>query len=123
MPRVMLIDDDDAVRASIRKLLEREGHTVIEEADGKSALRHFAGNPADVVISDVFMPDMSGIEFLIRVREVFPEAKIIVISGGGYLTKESALSNAAIFGADRILEKPVEAEVLMKTVREVLESR
>lgn len=74
MANVMVIDDDAAVRGVIRKMLERDGHTVTEVEDGKRALRYFAGEPADLVISDIFMPEMDGIEFLMRLREVFPDS-------------------------------------------------
>ncbi len=71
------------------RFLEEEGHTVDGAPDGQVALRHFAGNPADLVICDVYMPKINGIEFVIRVREAFPEAKIVGLSGGGFLSKGS----------------------------------
>ncbi len=120
MPRVMVIDDDADVRMSLRRILERDGHKVLEEPDGKSALRHFVGDPVDVVISDVYMPEMDGIEFLVRVREIFPQARIIMISGGGHTSKENVLTNASMLGADRILEKPYEIQEVLEAVREVL---
>lgn len=116
----MVIDDDDDVRASLRRILERDGYTVIEEPDGKSALRHFAGDPADLVISDVYMPDMDGIDLLLRVRDAFPEARIIVISGGGQMGKESVLAAASRLGADRIFEKPFDVLDMLEAVRAVL---
>lgn len=89
MPRIMIVDDDPATLRSLRQIPEEEGHTVDEAPDGQVALRHFAGNPADLVICDVYMPNMNGIEFVIRVREAFPEAKIVGLSGGGFLSKGS----------------------------------
>ncbi len=56
MASILVIDDDQSVREVLRKVLERAGHTVSEAADGKTALRRFAGNPTDVVISDIYMP-------------------------------------------------------------------
>ena len=120
MPRIMVIDDDDGVRVSLRRALQRDGHTVIEEADGKSALRHFAGDPADLVISDVYMPDMDGIEFLLRAQDAFPEAKIILMSGGGQMSKESVLSAGARLGAVRVFEKPFDIVDMLEAVRAVL---
>ena len=121
MSRVMVIDDDAAVRLLLRKALERDGHSVIEEPDGKSALRHLAGTPPDLVISDVFMPDMDGIDLLIRVREVFPEITIFVMSGGGrYLDKDSILAAASKLGATSVFEKPFKIEEVLKAVRGVL---
>lgn len=121
MSRIMLIEDDAGMRSAIRRVLEREGHTVVEESDGKSALRHYAGDPTDLVISDVIMPQMSGLEFLARIREVFPDSKAIIISGGGPLQGGTVLYNAATLGADRVLEKPFEVDDLLAAVRELLD--
>ena len=119
MPRIMVIDDDVAVRAFLCKVLEREGYTVIEEPDGKSALRHFAGDPTDLVISDVYMPDMDGIDFLIRAQEAFPGVRIFLISGGGQMGKESVLAAASKLGAARVFEKPFKVEEILEAVRAV----
>ncbi len=89
MPRIMIVDDDPAILRSLRQILEEEGHIVDEAPDGQVARRHFSGNPADLVICDVYMPNMNGIEFVMRVREAFPEAKIVGLSGGGFLSKGS----------------------------------
>ena len=75
MPRIMIVDDDPATLQSLSQILEEEGHTVDGAPDGQVALRHFAGNPADLVICDVYMPNMNGIEFVIRVREAFSGSK------------------------------------------------
>ena len=96
------------------------GHTVYEAADGKIALRMYAGNPTDLVIADIYMPEMNGIEFLIRVREVFPEARIIALSGGGYLGKEDVLAVAGNLGAVGILEKPFSVEECLEVVQRAL---
>jgi len=120
MARIMIVEDDDALRSVLRRSLETEGHQVIEEPDGGSALRHFAGDPADLVVSDVFMPVMDGIDFLMRVRDAFPEARIIVMSGGGDLGKTSVLDAAARLGADGVLEKPFEIAEFLEMVRATL---
>jgi DNA-binding NtrC family response regulator len=121
MPHILVVDDEAEIRSSVRRILETKGHQVTEAPDGKTALRHFAGNPADLVISDVYMPDMDGIEFLIRVREAFPEAKIVVMSGGGHMTKEKVLGAASLLGAAEILEKPFTIEEILEVVGRTLE--
>ena len=123
MSRIMIIDDDEGVRVMLRRMLEREGHTVIDEPDGKSALRHFAGDPADLVISDVYMPGMDGIDFLLRVRDTFPEARIIMISGGGQLEADTVLNAASRLGADRVVKKPFSVTDMLEEVRAVLVDR
>ena len=89
MPRIMILDDDPATLQSLRQILGEEGHPVDEAPNGQVALRHSAGSPADLVICDVYMPKINGIEFVIRVREAFPEAKIVGLWGGGFLSKGS----------------------------------
>ena len=122
MSSILVIDDNPEIRASVMRALEREGHSVSEAPDGKVALRHFAGNPTDLVISDVYMPDMDGIEFLIRVREAFPEVRIIMISGGGHLSKERVLDASSSLGANRVLAKPFSIEELHEAVQAALSS-
>ena len=121
MASILIIDDEDPVREILRRLLERVGHTVSEAADGKTALRMYAGNPTDLVITDVYMPEMDGIEFLIRVLEAFPEARVIALSGGSFLGKEEVLRDAAQLGAVGILEKPFSVEECLEVVRTALE--
>lgn len=122
MARILIVDDDPDILRALRRVLELERHTVTEAPDGKTALRHFAGAPADLVISDVYMPDMDGIEFLIRVREAFPEAKIIAMSGGGHLAKEKVLGAASMLGAVGVLEKPFTIEEVLEVVKDALEA-
>ena len=121
MASILVIDDDQSIREVLRKVLERVGHTVSEAADGKAALRRFAGDPTDVVISDIYMPEMDGIEFLIRVREAFPEARIIAMSGGGFLDQESVLDAASKLGAVGVLEKPFSPEECLEVVQTALD--
>lgn len=120
MARVMVVDDDAAIRHALTKVLKEDGHDVLEEPDGKTALRHFAGDPVDLVMSDVYMPDMDGIQFLMRVREVFPEVRIIMMSGGGTLPANSVLDASAALGADRVLQKPFSVADVREAVAAVL---
>lgn len=122
MASILIIDDDPQILHALRRVLEKEGHAVVEAADGKAALRRFAGDPTDVVISDIYMPEMDGIEFLIRVREAFPEARIIAMSGGGFLDQESVLAAASKLGAVGVLEKPFSPEECLEAVQKALGS-
>jgi DNA-binding NtrC family response regulator len=121
MANVMVIDDDVAVRGIIAKMLERDGHTVTEVEDGKRALRYFAGEPADLVISDVYMPEMDGIEFLMRLREAFPETRIIMMSGGGVIPMDEVLEASTLLGAVGSLQKPIDMAQLRAAVAEALD--
>lgn len=121
MANILIVDDEPDVLNILKRILERAGHNVRGAKDGKTALRMFAGNPADVVITDIFMPEMDGIEFLVRVREAFPEARIIALSGGGQIGREEVLEDALRLGAVGILQKPFSAEACVDAVRRALE--
>jgi len=116
--RILIIDDDDDVRAGLRRLLEAEGHEVDEAVDGSQALRRFAGRPADVVFTDIFMPHMDGLEFVMRVRETFPEAPLVAMSGGGQMAAGQVLQAAEALGVVYALDKPLTREA----VRDALEA-
>ena len=120
MANILLIDDDAEIRRVLGKVLVGAGHSVSEASDGKAGLRRFAGQPADLVITDIYMPEMDGIEFIRRVREAFPEARIIAMSGGGFLSKDKILGAASLLGADEVLGKPFSAQDIREAVERVL---
>ena len=120
MASILVIDDEKLQRAILRKILEGAGHTVLDAKDGKQALRMYAENPTDLVISDMYMPEMDGLEFLVRVCEDFPEARIIALSGGGFMGKEEVLAAASRLGAVGVLEKPYTVEECLEMVEKVL---
>lgn len=122
MASILIIDDEDPVREMLRRLLERVGHTVYEAADGKTALRMYAGNPTELVITDIYMPEMGGIEVLTRVQWAFPEARIVALSGGGFLGKEDVLAAARHLGAVGVLKKPFSVEECLDVIRRALET-
>ena len=122
MADILIIDDEPGVLRVLRKILEGEGHSVTEAPDGEVALRHFEGKPADLVITDIFMPGMDGIEFLVHVRKTFPDARVLAMSGGGLLSRDQALSDASLLGADQILQKPFSKEEVMEAVTRTLDS-
>lgn len=121
MAKILIVDDEPDILHLLKRILERVGHTVYEARDGKTALRMYAGNPADVVITDILMPEMDGLEFIARVHEIFPEARIIALSGGGLIPKEELLRDAVQFGAVAFLKKPFTVEGCLEAVREALE--
>ncbi|GMV04049.1 MAG: hypothetical protein AMXMBFR53_03300 [Gemmatimonadota bacterium] len=120
-PRILIIDDDPEILRALRRILEAGGYEVQEAADGRTALRHFAGHPTDVVLTDIFMPEMDGIEFIMRVKEAFPEARVVAMSGGGLLPSGSVLGAAAHLGAEAVLAKPFTIEEVLEAVGRALE--
>ena len=120
MARIILIDDDDNVRQVARRLLERAGHEVREASDGEAGLDLLAQAGADLVITDIFMPGQDGIVTVRRLRQEFPDVKVIVLSGGDSSGKMNLRRDAELFGAAASLGKPFEAADLLRSVREVL---
>jgi len=120
MAHLLVIDDDDAVLRSLQRVLERDGHEVTGVGDARTALDYLGDHPVDLVISDVFMPEMDGIEFLLEVRELQPELPILVISGGGFAPADFVLEDASHLGADAILPKPFEHSEVLERVRRLL---
>jgi CheY-like chemotaxis protein len=120
---ILLIDDDDSVRRSLAKILERAEHRVTAAADGAEGLRALQEDRPDLIITDVYMPEMDGIEILIRIRDADPELPVVVISGGGFAPADFVLEDASQLGADAILSKPFERSVVLDTVRRALKAR
>lgn len=121
MSRILLIEDDDVAREMLRKLLEDSGHEVIEAADGAVGTALYRASPADVVITDIVMPEKEGIETIMELRREFPDVKIIAVSGGGArLSRDSCLRAAEVAGAHRIFAKPLNVSGLLSAVSELL---
>ena len=120
MARILLIDDDDAVRAVVGELLARSGHTVVEARDGEEGLDLFSRSRPDLVITDIMMPRMSGLEVVQVLREKHPDVKIIAMSGGSGRGTEDNLQAARLMGATSVLAKPFDRAVLLAEVNEVL---
>ena len=91
MACILVVDDDNAVRLLLRSMLERRGHSVVEAENGAEGLQYYRAAPADLVITDIQMPVMDGLQMIKALRDDFPTAKIIAISGekGGLAAAQS----------------------------------
>jgi len=116
MPRILVIDDDSGVRQSVTAFLRRLGHEVAEAEDGLRGFRMLQGGSFDLVVTDINMPDMDGIEVIDQMRDVAGSCPIIAMSGGGLFAKELLLANAQVLGAVSTIEKPFDLEDLRKAV-------
>ena len=124
MARILVIDDDVQVRGAVRRILERAGHTVEDVGNGDAGLRAHRERPADLIITDIFMPERDGIETVRQLRRESPQVKIIVISGGDRTQTMDLRKDAELLGAARSLRKPFELSELVRAVGELLaESR
>jgi two-component system nitrogen regulation response regulator NtrX len=117
MKTVLVVDDEKSVRDSLRMILEYERYEVLFAENGEQALKTVQGSTVDVVLLDVKMAGMDGIEVLQRVREKRPELPVIMISGHG--TIETAVE-ATKLGAFDFLPKPLDRDKLLVTIRNAL---
>ena len=117
--KVLVIDDDDLVRYTLSKILQRNGYHVATASDGKRAMAVFRDERPDVVITDIIMPEQEGIETIGLLRHQYPQMKIIAISGGGRIRNVDFLEMARSLGADDVISKPFEADELLGRLRRV----
>jgi two-component system, chemotaxis family, chemotaxis protein CheY len=132
MPSVLVIDDDPEVRDSIRQVLSRVGFDVRTADNGETGIQAFYERPPDVVIVDIIMPRNNGIEVIRKIRESYPGARIVAITGGGNfgrsgykpgtLVTEAYLASASESGADAVMTKPFHRTELIALVRSLVKN-
>lgn len=122
MTHILVIDDDVRICKMLRHSLELSGYQVTEAYDGKKALAAHKADPADLLIMDMIMPGMEGIETITEFKRRSPATKIIAMSGGGMGMGTDYLNMAKKFGAYHTLTKPFSVERLNSVVAEVLEN-
>jgi CheY-like chemotaxis protein len=121
--RALVIDDDLQIRRVVSRILSDAGFDVVEAQEGREGLKQMLTFPPDVILTDIIMPEMEGIEFIRHVRRILPRVKVIAMSGGGKTSKSAlVLYMAKSLGADAVLEKPFGAEALLEAVRGLLAS-
>jgi len=118
-PYILIVDDESRVRQLFARILEDAGYLVSEAENGRAAARLCEDRFFDVIVSDLSMPDMDGLEMLGLVRGELPNIKVVLISGfiAGSQTPISRL------GADAVLPKPLAKDRLLKTVCDLLADR
>jgi len=121
MARILVLDDEDQIRRMIKIILEKEGHAVLVAKDGSEALTACGQSPFDLVITDILMPGKDGLEFILDIRRITEEVKIIAMSGGGpKMSPDGCLILASDLGADAVLRKPMSKSVLLATIKQLL---
>ena len=114
MTKILLIDDEPDLLRVLARSLNADGHEVATAIDGPNGLALFDGQRPAVVITDIKMPGMSGIEVLQRIKERAPEAEVIIITGHGDM--DTAVE-ALHFGASDFVTKPFRGETLAIAIR------
>ncbi len=120
--RILIVDDDPAVRRVTRTLVEFLGHTTAEATNGHEGLKMFTAIRPDVVLLDMLMPEKDGIETLRDIREFDPITPIIAMSGGSRVDAALCLRFASNLGAPLVLLKPFTADELSAVIELALKN-
>jgi DNA-binding response OmpR family regulator len=120
MVKILIIDDEAPIRKMLKKLLERNDYEVLEASDGNQGIKLFNEHEPDLIITDLIMPDKEGLETIRELKKSNPDVPIIAISGGGITDPKMYLNLASKFGAVRTFAKPVDNDILLSTIKEIL---
>jgi CheY-like chemotaxis protein len=120
MPRILLVDDDELLRPMLHEALERYGYEVVEACNGREALERYRDDPADLVLTDLLMPDKEGLETIRELRGNWPDVRIVAMSGCG---RREYLEIARRIGAGHILAKPFSHQEMLDAIQTALAPR
>jgi len=112
---ILIIDDEEPIRALLRFALEAAGYEVTEAANGRQGIDLYRQRPTDLIIADMLMPELNGLDLLLELTREFLHAKVIAISGAG--GEQNVLDVAKLLGARQTFEKPFSMPQLMRAVR------
>ncbi len=120
MASILVIDDQEPIRRIVRRALENERHAVLDASDGELGMQILERETVDVVITDIFMPELDGIQTLREIRKRFPAVRVIAMSGGDSTGLLDLRKDAELLGAVKSLQKPFTAREIVDVVRAVL---
>jgi len=119
-PRILVVDDETPVRVTLAANLELEGYEVVEAHDGPSALDHVRDSSFDLVITDIRMPGMSGVELFHEIRRLRPTLPVVLMTA---FAVEGLVQEALREGAHMVLQKPFAIDWAVKCLHQALHSR
>jgi CheY-like chemotaxis protein len=120
--RILVVDDDADMRLTLKLSLELAGYAVDVAGNAREALAQQREQPADVLITDIFMPDADGFEAIDAFRREYPDTRIVVVSGGAQFTKRDYLPDAELIGVDATLQKPFDVDTLLALLKGMMPS-
>jgi DNA-binding response OmpR family regulator len=118
---ILVVDDDDQFRNLLTEVLKRAGFQVAAASDGQEAMKLFQQRPAQLIVTDLIMPNKEGLETIIELRRSHPQVRIIAMSGGGRVGPQDYLALAKMLGADRVFAKPFRSAEFLQAVRELVD--
>ena len=122
MAKVLLVDDEKSILDMVTEILKRNGHEVVPVSAANEAVKHFKESSFDLVVTDLVMPGVSGIDMILEMRDIEPGIKILAISGGGGITgRFDYLPIASLIGAGDILKKPFSIDEFNRKVNSLLQ--
>lgn len=124
MMRILIVDDEHGIRRATGSFLRRCGFETREAEDGRQALRRLRAERIDLVLCDLCMPEMDGIELILKLRSEWPEIGVVAMSGGGRMVAgDLLLDSARVLGAHEVLAKPFGLDDLEAAVERALANR
>lgn len=121
MATILIADNDPSVRELASEMLRSTEHAAILAEDGLEVLRLLDVLPVDLLVTDMLMPNMDGVEVIIAARQKHPALKVLAISDGGPVGASSMLHLAKILGADAVLEKPLRLDSFLDAVTDLVD--
>ena len=112
MATILLVDDERPLRALLRAALEKDHHQVFEAANGRRGLELYRERAMDLVITDLVMPEMNGLDLILELTRSFVDVKIVAMTGD-----QSRLATAKRLGASQTLQKPFDIHLFLEIVR------
>ena len=120
MARILVIDDDEMLRHTIRRTLQRAGYDVVDAGDGEAGVRLYREQGADLVLTDTFMPGLDGLAVIRALRREGSRPKVLAMSGGGSAGQLEVLDAAVALGAIGAVRKPFARDELLRAIGDSL---
>ena len=121
MAKILVVDDEEAVVGFMTEILSRDNHVVVSAGTGKEGFEKYLNEDFDLVITDLVMPEQSGIDMIIEMQKITPNIKVIAISGGGGIKgRFDYLPIAKLIGAQKIVKKPFHISEIKEAISSVL---
>jgi len=120
-PLILLVEDEELLRAGVQEMLEIQGYEVVTAQNGSLALACLAKQPVDLIITDLVMPQMDGIDFVAQLRKLNPDVPVIVVSGSTRnIMQRYGIDTIQVPGANASLPKPFKGADLMAQIQRLL---
>jgi DNA-binding response OmpR family regulator len=121
MAKILVLDDEPSILLMIKKMLEKAGYEVSVALNGNEGMKLFEKEKHDLVVTDIIMPEKEGLETIFELRRLYPQLKIIAISGGGRISPDGYLPGAKLLGANMVFQKPLVQKDFLAAVAKLLD--